>query len=71
MHFNFEPFELEASVGYSCRSEYNTFPCPLKIIIKRALLIFLEILGHGTVLGCAIAIVTFVLTPVTRLNLKI
>lgn len=34
MHFNFEPFELEASVGYACRNEYKTFPCPLKIIIK-------------------------------------
>lgn len=71
MHFSFEPFELEASVGYSCRNEYKTFSCPSKTIIKRELLIFLEILGHGTVRGCMIAVVTFVLTPVTQLNLKI
>lgn len=71
MHFNFEPFELEAPVGDSCRNEHKTFPCPLKIIIKRALLIFLEILGHGIVVGYVIAIATFVLTPVTRLSLII
>lgn len=40
-------------------------------IIKRALLIFLEILGHGIVVGYVIAIATFVLTPVTRLSLII